>query len=654
MKRLDPKVYKLLKRALKTGISLWDYQKFIILSSRGYEPGIYTSLESSIALKELRASIRTNPFDIPPYMAGDIILGRGPKGINRYYSRYAPTHLLGVGATGSGKTVYLIFVLLQYLLITKGIWIFDFVKRRLRGFRRLAQRVGREVIVCRHEMLRINLLDPQGNDPAQYVNICSEFITINLNLPPVSRHILKISITHLYAKFGLFINPNAEPPTLSELIEEVKRFGGSRAAKDAILVRLNALLSNQKQVFNVRRGLPVRKLSNLFIIWELDGLEMQYQNLIVTYLLSMLFLHRVNNPSDELIIVALDEAIRLYSKAAESSIEEPSFISTMTSVVREMSIALFVMTQSCYDLSNSIIANSGIKILFRAGTAVDYDIFGRAMGLTSKETYYCKTNLSEGKQIIKLGFGWQKPFLNKSPMVRIPQDVSDAEVRQSCEKLLKLIPQPPRIIPCLPEHVVTDEFTKPLDNLSDDERVLYQEILNNPYEPSTTVRYRNIGLTTKRGNTAKKSLVDKGIIKETPVETGKRGGKQLFLEVIDFSSGRVGNALHKYLRDRAGNWYLRQGCTVETEKLFVIDGQRFYTDLAITCPNGLTEAAEVETEDSQRVTGNIQKNLRIGFSSVLVLTPNSKVRTTVKIRVKNEFDSALLEKIRFPRMCFYK
>jgi len=427
---------ELLRRAVKLhgGITPSEYRRFRILFAKGGDSRTYAGLESSIAFRELRQDLNQLPFNTPGRMEGDIVLGRNPGGISRYDSRYAPSHLLGIGATGVGKTVFLVFLLLQYLFIAKGMWIFDFVKRELRGFKRLAERLGREVIVCRHEMLRINLLDPQGTDPALYANTSAEFITLSLNLPPVAKLILKICITHLYQRSGLFIDSNARPPILSELIDEVRHFEGNKSAKEAILIRLEALLVNKRQTFNVRRGMPIRKLACKVIVWEFDSLEAQYQNLDVSYLLSMLLLQRVENRSSDLVVVALDEAGRVYSKKAEATNDGPSYISTMTSVI--------VWTQSCKDLSNSIIANSGIKILCRVGSADDYDIFGRAMGLTSKQIQYCKTNLDIGTQVIKMGFEWLEPFINKSPNIHIPEDVTDTEVRQSTQVLLDMVPKP--------------------------------------------------------------------------------------------------------------------------------------------------------------------------------------------------------------------
>ncbi|MHC4728281.1 MAG: ATP-binding protein [Planctomycetota bacterium] len=656
MKKAKKNPTELLKRAVKVpgGITASDYRKFRILFAKGNDVRIFANLESSIASREFYQELNTNPFNNPGRMQGNIILGKNLGGVSRYNSRYAPSHLLGIGATGVGKTVFLVFLLLQYLSIAKGMWIFDFIKRELRGFKRLAERAGKPAVVCRHEMLRINLLDPQGTDPTLYANTCAEFITLSLNLPPVAKLILKICITHLYQRSGVLINSNAEPPILSELINEVRRFEGNKSSKEAILIRLEALIINKRQTFNVRRGMPIHELARKYIVWEFDGLETQYQNLFVSYLLSMLFLHRVENRTRDLIVVALDEASRLYSKKAEATNEGPSYISTMTSVIRKMFIALFVWTQSCKDLSYSIIANSGIKVLCRVGLADDYDAFGRSMGLTSKQIQYCKTNLDIGSQVIKMGFGWLEPFLNQSPLINIPEDVTDAEVRQSAQSLLNMVPKPPVQRLLLPEHC---QQTKPADSreiLPSNEKSLYEQILHNLEIASATERYHMAGLTAKQGIAAKKSLIKKNLIKETPVESGRRARAQLFLEVINKNAGgRLGKGLHNYLRNKARAWYIRQGCITESEKGFVIDDRQIFVDLAVTWPDRRTEAIEVETADSNRAIENIRKNIAAGFSAISVLAPNRKVRDALKKRVAEQIETGYRGWIKFPSISFY-
>lgn len=654
---------------LPDGITPADYYDLRILIAHGFEPKAYARLEGRTAFRELRQRFNFVPFNRPRRMEGDIIFGllekipHRPQDIaqainsgkaSRFNSDNATTHLLGLGQSGVGKTVLLVGLLLQYLAIAIGIWIFDFIKRELRGFKRLAEQLLFSPIVCRSEWLRINFFDPQGLNPASQANVVAEFITISLGLPPVAKYILKICIIRLYERFGLFNNPNATPPILAELIEEVRHFEGNSAAKEAILIRLEALLANKKDIFNVRRGFPIRELAKKIIIWEFDGLEMQYQNLFVSYLISMLFAIRVAERSQELVIVALDEAGRLYSKKTESSNEGPSYISTMTSVIRKLWMALFVWNQTSDDLSNSIMANSGIKILCHLGTVQDYEIFGRAMGLTAQQIQWCKIHLGVGMQIIKMGFGYQEPFVNYSLPIFIPDDVSDAEVRASVQPLLDMIPKNTKPQLMLPPHTDNHKDEAQGDKLTPDEEILDKHIIEHPEVTFATEHYRLTGLGTKRGTAAKQGLKKKGRLKETPIESGKRGGTQLHLDSIDRDGGKLGSGAHCLLRKGACVYHLTQKCDAEEEKSFDLDGRTVFVDVAVRHPDGKTEAIEVETEDSEHVIENVRKNLALGFDIISVLTPNHKVRDAVKTRVLREIDATNIERIRFPSISLYK
>ena len=78
-----------------------------------------------------------------------------------------------------------------------------------------------------------------------------------------------------------------------------------------------------------------------------------------------------------------------------------------------------------------------------------------------------------------------------------------------------------------------------------------------------------------------------------------------------------------------------------------------FVDLAITWPDGKTEALEVETEDTQRALGNIQKNILIGFDVISVLTPNHKTKEAIKKQMLKEIEEVDHDRICFPAISFY-
>ena len=85
----------------------------------------------------------------------------------------------------------------------------------------------------------------------------------------------------------------------------------------------------------------------------------------------------------------------------------------------------------------------------------------------------------------------------------------------------------------------------------------------------------------------------------------------------------------------------------------MVDGQRRFVDLSVTWPDGTTEAVEAETEDSDRALENVRKNLRLGYDTVAVLTPNRKTREAIATRIAREFDADDASRVQLRPMAFY-
>ena len=523
----------------------------------------------------------------------------------------------------------------------------------------MQKNIGHKCIVCRHEFDFNNPLDPEDLDVANYVNICAEFLTTSLNLPPVARHILKICLTKLYEKCGLFNDNRAQPPIIEELIKQVREFEGNKSAKDAILIRLEAMLTNKRHIYSVRRGVWIRDLEKLIVIWEMDGLEAEYQNMRALQLVCKLFARRVKFAPEGLTVVALDEAAHI-ARRSESAAEGPSYIDTMISVVREKLISLKFFAQTAYGLSNSIIANSAIKVLFTVGSPHDYELFGNVMSLDAKQIRYAKTTLTVGSQIVKMSFEHRLPFINHSPNIVIPQDVTDEEVRQSVQVLLDLIPKPdvPIALPsCLPESSAPNQ-TKA--DLTEKEQAFITQVKQHPEIISATEHCKMLGGGTKTVMATKQSLISKGLIKETPLESGRRGRKSLYLEVVEENQqGRLGGKLHRYLRAKVEKYYNSQGASVVIEKSYVLDGICVYVDVVVMWPDGAVEAVEIETQASEHAIQNIHKCLAIkecqgsGFVTIHVVTPNHDIRRGLQCRLE-KVAGVDMSRIKFSPMSLFE
>jgi hypothetical protein len=331
----------------------------------------------------------------------------------------------------------------------------------------------------------------------------------------------------------------------------------------------------------------------------------------------------------------------------------------MISVVREKLISLKFFAQTAYGLSNSVIANTAIKVLLAAGSPHDYEIFGSSMSLDAKKIQYAKTTLTVGSQIVKMSFGHRLPFINYSPDIIIPQDVTDEEVRQSVQILLDLMPKPnvPSALPlCLPDSSVPNE-TK--TNLTENEQAFIAQVKQHPEIISATEHFKMLGGGTKNMAAVKQSLVSKGLIKETPLESGRRGRKSLYLEVVEENQqGRLGGNLHRYLRAKVEKHYHSRGASVVIEKSYLLNGICVYVDVVVMWPDGTAEAVEIETQASEHAIQNIHKCLAIkeclgsGFATIHVVTPNRDIRRGIQCRLEKVADVDL-SRIKFSPMSFF-
>jgi len=84
-----------------------------------------------------------------------------------------------------------------------------------------------------------------------------------------------------------------------------------------------------------------------------------------------------------------------------------------------------------------------------------------------------------------------------------------------------------------------------------------------------------------------------------------------------------------------------------------VNHQSRFVDLAISWPDGKTEALEVETEFSPRAIENIQKNIEAGFQIVSVLTPNNKVRQAIMENLPDDIKAQHLNKVQFLSISFF-
>jgi DNA-binding MarR family transcriptional regulator len=152
---------------------------------------------------------------------------------------------------------------------------------------------------------------------------------------------------------------------------------------------------------------------------------------------------------------------------------------------------------------------------------------------------------------------------------------------------------------------------------------------------STTERYMRLGLNAYQGNKARESLILKGLIevKDIPTRTGRvrlleltekgrEEARALGLKAGD--SCRKGGPDHEYMKGRIAREYRLRGYQVIEEYPL---GKGKATDL-VAVKDGKRIAIEVETGKSDAIY-NVRKNLEAGFSKVLCVVPNERLKDKI-------------------------
>jgi DNA-binding MarR family transcriptional regulator len=153
---------------------------------------------------------------------------------------------------------------------------------------------------------------------------------------------------------------------------------------------------------------------------------------------------------------------------------------------------------------------------------------------------------------------------------------------------------------------------------------------------STTERYMRLGLNAYQGNKARESLILKGLIeaKDMPTRTGRVKLLELTTKGIELVralgmntglSCRKGGPEHEYMKDRVARDFRSRGYQVIEEYPL---GKGKATDL-VAVKDGQRIALEIETGKSDAVY-NVRKNLEAGFSKVLCVVPNERLRDKIE------------------------
>jgi hypothetical protein len=318
------------------------------------------------------------------------------------------------------------------------------------------------------------------------------------------------------------------------------------------------------KALNNPRGTSLGALLDRPVVFELQGLGDDQKRFFCLFVLQYLLLLRKHATAAREVlqhVLVFDEGHNVFPK---DQYGEHSVPSRLAREVREYGEAIIAATQQT-DVSDSLIANSGTKIILRTDFPRDVEFASRLLQVDPKWL----PRLPLGTGIGRLPTRYYQPFL--FTFAEQPQKntlVTDESVRVRFDAVGGSRTPASEVLPSQ-ELVVSDQ-----------ERALLVDIANQPIA-GITARYQRLAWHPMTGNAIKDAIITKGLaaFESVPTATARikiltltaRGMQYIQEHGISVPAGRRGGAAHEYWRQTLRQLLERHGYTT-TEELRVDGG----------------------------------------------------------------------------------
>jgi hypothetical protein len=549
------------------------------------------------------------------------------------YRKELLRHVFVLGPSGTGKSTLIIGLLRQFLRDRLSFWCVDF-KRNYRCL--LHDEHAAEVVVFtvgrNTTPLRVNMLrPPTGVEQSEWADALTDTISAAYLLMQGARNVLKEALLSASTNCG-------RDATLRDALDHLKsqlatarsgsrRYGWLESSYRSLEELTKGALG---QALNATNGTTLEDLLLITLVFELQGLGEDQKKCFCLYLLQAVLLLRKHQPEEREVlrhVLVFDEAQNVFPKDQWGTL---SISSRLAREVREYGEGIIAATQQA-DVADSLIANSGIKLILRTDYPKDVDFASKLLQIDAR--WLPKIPLGQG--IARLPTRYYQPFLFAFPEQPLKNTlVSDKLVAeryvqwQGCyaQSQGKETAHP------TPDGPVPTEQA-PLSATSTKEETLLLDIAKWPIS-TVTERYQRLGWNPKTGNAIKNCIIRKGFAEFFTLDVQR--GRVKLLSVTPAGEGVVRNAggavrrsgragmEHEFWRSRLKDRCEARGYTV-TEEVLVGDGKR--ADL-FAQRDGKAFLIEVETGKSD-AHANIAKCAGASAPLVVFFTTSRALEETL-------------------------
>jgi len=551
-------------------------------------------------------------------------------------------HMFVLGPSGTGKSTLIIGLLRQFLRDKLAFWCVDF-KRNYRCL--LNDALGNDLVVLtvgrNTTPLRVNMLQPPaGVEQGEWVEALADSISVAYLLMQGARNVLKEALLSASTNRG-------GQATLRDALDQLKmqlvnarsgsrRYGWLESSYRSIEELTKGSLG---QALNATDAMNFETLLRCPLVFELQGLGDDQKKCFCLYLLQVVLLLRKHQPDEREILrhlLVFDEAHNVFPKDQWGTLSVPS---KLAREIREYGEAIIAATQQA-DVADSLIANSGIKLILRTDYPKDVDFASKLLQIDAR--WLPKIPLGQG--IARLPVRYYQPFLFsfvEQPLKN--KTVSEELVRHRYTQWQKMNSPPdshdsgsngnartPTVVADarLAIELATRTGAGAFGAITEKEHALLADIAREPIS-TTTQRYDRLRWNPKVGTTTNKALLSRGLVEFELVNTTKALTKILRLTppaIAYLRSKGVACALqqvsaaHEYWRHQLTQALRRLGYSVTNE--YAVPGGR--VDVR-AIKNGEIVYGEIET-GKHDPAGTIRKCAALDARAIILFTTNEARR----------------------------
>jgi len=533
----------------------------------------------ALYLKYVSHAVLKNQILLEP-PAKQIVRGDYPVGIISYADNDLYTfnlrendwqrHVCITGMSGSGKTTLAFQLIRNFIVKQKPFLIMDW-KKSFRPLMLIDPEIllfttGNETI---GNGFKVNLnRPPKGVPPKEWISIITDVILESFNASHGTAKIIAEAMDEAFRDFKVYQGSDNYPTwyqIYDRLQEKEAESRNNRRETEWLTtaVRIGHMLTfgdfGKSLCTKGAEEMTVEELLEKKVIFELYSLNTVQKKFFCEYLLTYIYklkknMNMVSDVFKHAIIV--DEAHNIFLR------EKPTFMKeTVTDMIyremREYGEALICMDQHVSKLSETVVGNSACIIAFQQILPGDVEVISTLTQLRDKRQYFSMLDI--GQAVVRLAERYNDPFMIKVPNIALKKEnVSDNYVIQRMRsymseyKLRKAIEQSTEEniiknevkklrgiyhqsnVAITPEEVRKIHFgtePKPLrdlvaEKISNEEKAFLELVKKEML--SVSQAYAKLGLSARKGNDIKDSLVKKKLI-QLKEEKNEKGWRKLLV-----------------------------------------------------------------------------------------------------------------------------